>query len=355
MNGGKILKFIQLVPIYLTLLVSFSAIAALPKMVVEDEKNSVSIFQNTVKSVVNVSTIKRRRNPWAYGDVEMQAGAGTGFVWDNKGHIVTNYHVVQNGNKFNISFHNDKNLYEATIVGVEPKKDIAVLKLKKMPSKLIPVKVGVSKNLMVGLKAVAIGNPFGLDHTMTAGIISALDRKIEGIGGVKIHGMIQTDASINPGNSGGPLLNSSGEIIGMNTVIYSGSGTSAGVGFAVPVDTIKRIVPELIEHGKVTRPGLGIGLMPDHMKARFGIEKGIVITYIDENGGASEAGLVGMGQDRWGRVYLGDVILEINGEEVNTYDDIYHVLDKYKIGDIVKVKILREDQTKTVKITLTEL
>ncbi|MBI2522695.1 MAG: trypsin-like peptidase domain-containing protein [Bdellovibrio sp.] len=345
----------------LTLLLTFWASGALGASngdlsgLIESEKNTIKIFQDNVNSVVNVATIQQRRGGWFYGDYEMPAGAGTGIVWDEAGHILTNFHVVQNGNKFQISFHNDKNQYEATVVGVEPKKDVAVLKLVKRPPKLTPIRLGSSQYLQVGQKAVAIGNPFGLDHTVTQGIVSALDRKIEGIGGVNIHGMIQTDASINPGNSGGPLLDSSGLLIGMNTVIFSASGTSAGVGFAVPIDAILRVVPQLIKFGKVIRPGLGIGVLPENMRERFGISKGIIITYIDENGAAAKAGLVGMGQDEFGRYYLGDVVLEIDGKEVNNYDDIFHILDQMKIGDEVTIKYVREGKTKTVKVKLSAI
>jgi len=326
------------------------------RMFIENEKNSIKIFRETVNSVVNVSTLQKMGSGrWYYGNMDVPAGAGSGFVWDNEGHIVTNFHVVERGNKFQVSFHHDKTQYEAKLVGSAPKKDIAVLKLSKKPAKLSPIKVGSSSNLVVGQKAVAIGNPFGLDHTITAGIVSALDRKIKGIGGVDIHGMIQADTSINPGNSGGPLLDSQGRIIGMNTVIYSGSGTSSGVGFAVPVDTIKRIVPQLIKYGKVIRPGLGIGLLPEHIKARYGLSKGIVISYVDVNGAAAKAGLKAIGQDRWGRIFLGDIILKIGGEEVNNYNDIFHVLDKRKIGDTVEVEYLRDDQVKKVKVSLGEI
>jgi len=317
-----------------------------------EEQVNISIFKNNVDKVVNVSTIIKRSNGFFMDETQIPAGAGTGFVWSQDGHIVTNYHVVQNGNEFLISFHNDKNTYNAKLVGVEPKKDIAVLKLIKSPSNLSPISLGSSSELNVGQKTFAIGNPFGLDHTMTTGIVSAVGRKVEGIGGVKIHDMIQTDAAINPGNSGGPLLDSKGRLIGMNTQILSGSGTSSGVGFAVPVNTIKRIVPQIIKHGKVIRPGLGIILLPDHIKYRFRIEKGIVISSVAENSTAEKAGLQGITQDQWGRVYIGDVILKIAGTEVNTFDDIYHALDRFKIGDVVEVEFLREEKVKKIKLTL---
>ena len=318
----------------------------------QDEVVNINIFKNNVDKVVNVSTVIKRSNGFFMDETQIPSGAGTGFIWSDKGHIVTNYHVVQNGNEFLISFHNDKKTYKAKLVGVEPKKDIAVLKLENRPSKLSAIALGSSSKLNVGQKTYAIGNPFGLDHTMTTGIVSAVGRKVEGIGGVKIHDMIQTDAAINPGNSGGPLLDSQGKLIGMNTQILSGSGTSSGVGFAVPINTIKRIVPQIIKHGKVIRPGLGIVLLPDHIKYRFKIEKGIVISSVGEGSAAEKVGLQGITQDQWGRVYIGDILLKIGDVEVNTYDDIYHALDKYRIGDLVDIEFLREDTVRKTKLKL---
>jgi len=190
---------------------------------------------------------------------------------------------------------------------------------------------------------------------MTSGIISALERNLQGIGGIKIKDMIQTDASINPGNSGGPLLNSSGEIIGMNTVIFSSSGSSAGVGFAVPVDTIKRIVPLLIRDGRIIRPGLGIAILPKSWRRRFGIKKGVAIAQVDPKGPAKKAGIKGMTRDSRGRYYVGDVIMTIDGQKVNSYEDIYHALDKHKIGDKVVIEYLRNNKLMSVKIKLFQL
>lgn len=321
----------------------------------QDEVNTINIFKQGVKSTVNVSNVKYARTSWFSSNVsEIPFGVGSGFVWDNKGHIVTNYHVIMEGDSFLVSFHGDKKQYKAELVGAEPKQDIAVIKLKEMPKSLAPLKIGSSHDLMVGQKTLAIGNPFGLDHTITQGIVSALDRKIPGIGDVTIHGMIQTDSSINPGNSGGPLLDSTGELIGMNTIIYSKSGSSSGVGFAVPVDSIKRIVPQLIKHGKVTRPGLGVGILPEYHKSRFGVDEGLVITFVDEESGAYKAGLRGIQQDRRGRYYLGDVIIAVDGKKVANYDDIYHALNKYKVGDYVEVTYLHKgEKKKKVKVKLT--
>ncbi len=321
----------------------------------EVEQKTIGLYREILPSVVNVSNIKIARH-LLYGTVEVPQGAGSGFVWDNQGHIVTNFHVVNGGNEFVITFQNDQKQYSAKLVGSEPKKDIAVLKLKELPAKLVPIKVGESKTLQVGQMTLAIGSPFGLDHTLTTGIVSALGRKIEGFGGVKIHDMIQTDAAINMGNSGGPLLNSNGALIGMNTMIFSTSGSSAGLGFAVPVDTVKMIVPQLIIHGRIIRPGLGIGIVPENMRERLGLsEKGVIISHIDESGAAGKAGLKGMTQDRFGRVYLGDVILSVDNKEVNSLDDIFHVLESYKIGDTVSLKYRRGDKTQVTKVKLQSL
>ena len=324
----------------------------------QSEKNTIRIFNASVKSVVNVTSrrVVHTNMGWFHFDTrEIPVGTGTGFVWDQRGHIVTNYHVVAKGGSFMISFHQDQKQYEAKVIGSVPEKDIAVLKLVERPSPIHPITVGSSQPLQVGQKALAIGNPFGLDHTITQGIISALDRKIKGVGGVEIHQMIQTDCSINPGNSGGPLLDSSGQLIGMNTLIYSHSGSSAGVGFAVPVDTIKRLVPQLIQYGKVQRPGLGVLLFDEnterHIKGFYGIQKGLIIKSVVPNGAAAKAGFEGMKRNQRSYI-LGDVILEVDKTPVNNYNDIYHALDNKKIGDSVTIKYLRNKKVKTKKITL---
>lgn len=321
----------------------------------EVEKQTIHAYHEVVPSVVNVSNIKIGRD-FYYGEVEVPQGSGTGFVWDKQGHIVTNFHVVQGGNSFVINFHNDQKQYKAKVVGVAPAKDIAVLKVVSAPKSLLPIIQGESNNLMVGQIAMALGNPFGLDHSLSKGIISALGRKIDGIGGFKIYDMIQTDAAINQGNSGGPLLNSKGRLIGMNTMIFSTSGSSSGLGFAVPVDTIKRIVPQLIKHGKVIRPALGVNILETKVRERyFKQKKGAMLSVVEPRRAAGKAGLKGLERDRYGRMYAGDIILSIEGQEVNSKDDVYHALDKFKIGQKIKVKILRGKKTKEVTVTLEEL
>lgn len=328
------------------------------RMLLESEKNTISVFKDAVNSVVNITNLQIAGRRGMFYDMDLMqipAGTGSGFLWGDKGYIVTNSHVVHNGDSFLVSFHNNDKQYKAKLVGAEPNKDIAVLKLEELPKNLKPVKPSSMKTLQVGQKAIAIGNPFGLDHSITTGIVSATGRKIPGFGGIEIHGMIQTDCSINPGNSGGPLFDSSGRVIGMNTMIFSSSGSSSGIGFAVPIGDINRIVPQIIKHGKVTRPALGIGLLEKRAKEYFGISKGIVIKYVDPKGPAGKAGLKGMARDRRGKYSLGDIITEIDGKKINSYDDIYNTFDKYSVGDEVLVTYIRNGKTKKIKVKLKKL
>lgn len=348
----NILKFFLVFILVFSVNFGFSY-ASESTMLLENEKNTINVFDESVKSVVHISNIRIARTGWFDQEaMEIPTGAGSGFVWDDSGHIVTNYHVISNGDSFTVRFHKDPKEYQAKFVGGEPKKDIAVLKLIDFPKKLYPIKIGTSNNLRVGQKALAIGNPFGLDHTITTGIISALERKIQGFGNVKIYGMIQTDCSINPGNSGGPLLSSSGNLIGMNTMIYSPSGSSAGVGFAVPVDTINRYASQIIKYGKVTRPGLGVGIFSQYYNSYFGIEEGIIVKSVVPGSPAEAAGIEGLKINKMREYKLGDVIQSIDGKKVNSFDDIYNVLGDYKAGESVQVGILRDGKTIQLKIKL---
>jgi S1-C subfamily serine protease len=326
-------------------------------MLLENEKNSISIFQNTADSIVNVSNLKKTRGSFDIDSTEVPAGMGSGLVWDSLGHIITNFHVVDNGDAFTISFRGDKKVYQAKFVGGDPKNDLAILKLNELPKNLKPISKGDSKSLLVGQKALAIGNPLGLDHTLTTGTISALDRKIKGFGGVSISGMIQTDAAINPGNSGGALLDSQGKLIGINTMLFNAGGAmaSAGLGFAIPVNIIKDIAPQLIKFGRVNRPGLGIGILEDYYAARFGLTEGVMIKFVDNKGPAGKAGLIGMSRDRRGQIYMGDVIIGINSDSIKDYDDLYTVINKYKIGEKVKVKYIRNDKVRIADIILNQI
>jgi S1-C subfamily serine protease len=326
-------------------------------MLLEYERNSISIFQNVASAIVNVSNMKLGRGMFDMDATEFEAGMGSGFVWDKAGYIVTNFHVVDKGESFLISFKDDKKQYRAKLIGADPKKDIAVLKLDEMPKNLNAIITGESKSLLVGQKALAIGNPLGLDHTLTTGTISALDRKIRGYGGVFINGMIQTDAAINPGNSGGALLDSQGKLIGINAMIFNGAGaqSSAGLGFAIPVDIVKTIVPQLIKYGKVIRPGLGIAILEEYYASRFGLREGVMIKIVDPKGPAAKAGLRGIRSDRRGEYFIGDVIIGIDSTPIKNFDDLYSTLDKYKIGDRIKLKYQRENKERVVEIILTQV
>jgi S1-C subfamily serine protease len=321
------------------------------KALTEDEQNTIDIVKKTRNSVVFITNMQYVQDFFFTSDQPVARGSGSGFVWDDQGHIVTNFHVIEDGVKFMVSLSNQKQV-EAKLIGREPTKDIAVLQLQERVPDLQPVQIGASKDLQVGQKVIAIGNPFGFDHTVTKGIVSALGRNMPGAGGVTIRDMIQTDASINPGNSGGPLLDSSGELVGMNTMIISPSGTSSGVGFAVPVDLIKKIVPQIIQFGKVTRPGIGgITFVPDEYASRAGIE-GAIIRDVPRDSQAYELGLRGLGRDSFGRLYIRDVIVAIDGTKVKSYDDFFSALDNYKIGETVTLTIERDGKSRKFQIPL---
>lgn len=316
----------------------------------EDEKNTIEVVKKAQNSVVFITNIQLVRDFFSWTEEAVPRGSGSGFIWDDRGHIITNYHVIEDGDLFNITLPNQEER-QAKLVGKEPNKDIAVLKIEGSLKGLFPIKIGTSSNLQVGQKVIAIGNPFGFDHTVTTGIVSALGRSMPGAGGVTIRDMIQTDAAINPGNSGGPLLNSAGELIGMNTMIVSPSRSSSGIGFAIPVDTIKKIVPQIIQYGRVIRPGLGLTLLSDRYSQRLGIQ-GVVIYEVPADSEAYRKGLRGLTRSRMGRLVIQDVIKEIDGKKIRSYDDLYNLLDDYKIGDRVTLTVERDGKTRKVDLTL---
>ncbi len=317
----------------------------------EDELNTIEVVKGTKNSVVFITNLQYVTDLFYQSDQPVARGSGSGFVWDNEGRIVTNFHVIEDGVKFIVSLPSQKQI-EAKLIGKEPVKDIAVLQLQEKVPDLEPVRIGTSADLQVGQKVIAIGNPFGFDHTVTEGIVSALGRNMPGAGDVTIRDMIQTDASINPGNSGGPLLDSSGFLIGMNTMIISPSGTSSGVGFAVPVDTIKAIVPQIIQYGKVTHPGIGgITFVPDEYARRSRIE-GVIIRDVPHTSQAYELGLRGLTRDAFGRVFARDIITGVDAAKVKSYDDLFTALDNYKIGQTVTLTVEREGKSRKVQIRL---
>jgi S1-C subfamily serine protease len=308
---------------------------------IEDERNTIGVFRNVAPSTVFVTQTRVVEDYYAGTLQEVPAGSGSGFVWDDTGTVVTNFHVVDGARSVTVTFH-DQSTFEARIVGVDPRKDIAVLKVEAPQKLLVPIQVAKAEELEVGQKAIAIGNPFGLDHTLTTGIVSALGRTVQGAGGVSIRDMIQTDAAINPGNSGGPLLDSSGQLIGMNTMIYSKTGSSAGIGFAVPISTISRIVPQIIKTGRAEQVGIGIGVDPlQKLERRLGLE-GVIVLQVPEGGPAARAGLKGLTRTRRG-LALGDVIVGVDNVRVAHFDDLYTVLDTHKPDDTVKLVVVRGD------------
>jgi len=337
----------------LLLAVALPCFAHSQSQLTEDERNTIEVVKRNQNSVVFITNIQLVRDFFFASEEAVPRGSGSGFVWDDKGHIVTNYHVIEDGDIFNVTLPSQEQR-RARLIGKEPTKDIAVLRIEGNLSGLFPVVTGSSRDLQVGQKVIAIGNPFGFDHTVTKGIVSAIGRNMPGAGGVTIRDMIQTDASINPGNSGGPLLDSTGQLIGMNTMIISPSGSSSGIGFAVPVDTIKKIAPEIILYGKVKRPGLGVALMNDLYARRIGVQ-GVVILEAPGGSEADRAGLKGLGRDRYGRLFLRDIIVGIDGTKVTSYDDLYGVLDSHKISDTVTLTVAREGKERKVRLTLVSI
>ena len=315
-----------------------------------DERSTINLFRQASPSVVNITTIGVERDLFTLNLYQIPQGTGSGFVWDINGDIITNFHVIQNADSAQVTLADQSN-WKARVVGVAPDKDLAVLRIDAPANRLRPIPIGTSKDLQVGQSVYAIGNPFGLDQTLTTGVISALNREIESVTRRPIQGVIQSDAAINPGNSGGPLLDSAGRLIGVNTAIYSPSGTSAGIGFAIPVDTVNRIVPELIRSGKIIRPGLGIQIADDQIAQRLGVT-GLLVVDVARGSAAAKAGIQPTRRDAEGRLRLGDIITALDGKKVESPNDLYLLLEKYKIGDAVNISILRNGKTVETKVAL---
>jgi S1-C subfamily serine protease len=315
-----------------------------------DEKSTIALFRQASPSVVNITAIGVERDLFTLNLYQIPQGTGSGFVWDTNGDIITNFHVIQNADAAQVTLADQSN-WKARVVGVAPDKDLAVLRIDAPGNRLRPIPIGTSKDLQVGQSVFAIGNPFGLDQTLTTGIISALNREIESVTRRPIQGVIQSDAAINPGNSGGPLLDSAGRLIGVNTAIYSPSGASAGIGFAIPVDTVNRIVPELIRSGKVTRPGLGVQIADEQIAQRLGVT-GILVVDVAKGSAAAKAGIQPTRRDGEGRLRLGDIITAVDSKKVESPNDLYLLLEKYKIGDSVNISILRNGKTVQAKVAL---
>jgi S1-C subfamily serine protease len=324
-----------------------------PTELLPEERNTIEVFEKAAKSVVFITSKAMQYDFFSMSAFETPQGAGSGFLWDEDGHVVTNYHVIVEASALTVTL-SDHSSFEADVVGAEPNKDLAVLRIKAPRDKLIPVRIGTSDKLLVGQKVLAIGNPFGLDQTLTIGIVSALGRQIQSVTARKIQDVIQTDAAINPGNSGGPLLDSNGSLIGVNTAIVSPSGAYAGIGFAVPVNTVRRVVPQLIEFGKVVRPGLGVGIVSDSVAQRLGME-GVIVGQVRRGSNAAEAGLRGLERSGRGEIVLGDVITGIEDQKVRNSDELANILEQHKVGDKVTVHFLRDGKEKTADVQLEAL
>lgn len=320
------------------------------KHIISEEEATIKLFEESAPSVVFITTSTVRQDYWSRNVTEIPAGNGSGFIWDQDGHIVTNYHVIEKADRAQVTLA-DQTTWDAELVGIEPNKDLAILKIKAPEEKLKPIPVGSSYDLRVGQSVFAIGNPFGLDQTLTTGVISALGREIESIGGRPIRGVIQTDAAINPGNSGGPLIDSNGRLIGVNTMIYSPSGASAGIGFSIPVDEVNWVVPDIIEYGEVRRPILGINLVAEQHTKRLKMEGALILDVVPSSP-ADRFGLRATEKDRRGNIILGDLITQINDEKITNNADLFLALEKYNPGDTVRVGFVREDKNESLNLVL---
>jgi S1-C subfamily serine protease len=318
-----------------------------------DEKATIQLFENSRNSVVYITTRAQVQDFWSRNIFSVPRGTGSGFIWDESGHVVTNYHVIENASEATVLLANGKD-YTATLVGASPTHDIAVLRINVSHKRSPPLPIGTSHDLKVGQKVFAIGNPFGLDWTLTNGIVSALDRSLTEENGNTVEHLIQTNAAINPGNSGGPLLDSAGRLIGINTAIYSPNGANAGIGFAVPVDTVNRVVPQLIRDGKYTRPVLGIGIDEDiNQRLTELLEvRGVVVLNVPPGTAAAAAGLKGVVTTRDGSIIPGDIITAIESKPVDSVSKLVARLDDFRVGDKVKLTVMRQGKIREVQLVL---
>ena len=318
-----------------------------------DELNNIAVFKSASPSVVNITAIGFERELFSTNVQQVPRGTGTGFVWDEHGHVVTNFHVIQEANAAQVTLA-DQSSFRAELVGAFADRDLAVLRIAAPRGKLVPLPLGTSRDLQVGQKVYAIGNPFGLDQTLTTGIVSALNREIDSVTRRTIRGVIQTDAAINPGNSGGPLLDSSGRVIGVNTAIYSPSGASAGIGFAIPIDEVNRIVPRLIRDGRLVRPALGVTAAAPSLSKALNLPRGVPLVAVQAGGPAARAGLRPFSRARSGEMVQGDVITAVDDEPVADLDDMLTVLERHRPGERVTLTLWRAGQTRKLGVTLAE-
>jgi S1-C subfamily serine protease len=316
-----------------------------------EEQAHIDLFKKSSHSVVHITSLAQQRDMFSMNVQQVPTGTGTGFVWDDRGHIVTNFHVIQSANGAKVTLA-DQSTYDATLVGAFPDRDLAVLRIEAPKEKLPPLAIGSSRDLQVGQRVYAIGNPFGLDQSLTTGIVSALNREIESFNQRTIRGVIQTDAAINPGNSGGPLLDSAARLIGVNTQIASPSGASAGIGFAIPVDEVNRIVPRLIRDGRFVRPALGVAAGPPGLQRALNLPKGVPLVQVNAGTPAARAGLLPFRRGSKGEIVAGDVITAINDEAVHDLDEMLSILERRQPGESVSLTLWRSGQTRKQSVVL---
>jgi S1-C subfamily serine protease len=318
-----------------------------------DERSTIELYESSKASVVHIETarVAEKRRLFTTDVLEIPEGNGSGFVWDEQGHIVTNFHVIRTADRAFVTLADGTRL-EATPVGAAREYDLAVLRVHGAEGRAAPVRLGSSSDLRVGQKVFAIGSPFGLDQTLTTGVIGGLGREILSVAGTRVEDVIQTDAAINPGNSGGPLLDSAGRLIGVNTAIATDTGFSAGIGFAVPVDTVNRVVPHLIREGRVTRPTIGFYIAPSTYERALGVERGVIVERVIEGTGAATAGLRGLTVDAEGSYAIGDVIVSLDGEEVRDRNDLFALLEQRGAGDVVVLDVVRDGEQVELRVEL---
>jgi len=322
----------------------------LPSGLGKEEIRTIQVFREASASVAFITSVALQRDLFSLDVMQIPQGSGSGFVWDDQGHIVTNFHVIADGSRFRVTLA-DGSEWDAEVVGYAPEKDVAVLKVPTGREHLAPIVIGSSRDLVVGQRVLAIGNPFGLDHTLTVGVVSALGRELQAPNGRMIRGVIQTDAAINPGNSGGPLLDSSGRLVGMNAAIYSPSGASAGIGFAIPVDTIHRLVPQLIKYGRAVHPGVGIVPLADQWAQQLGLD-GVVVREVEPDSPADTAGLKGLSVTARRRIVVGDRIVAVDGHKLTGVDDLLYRFEDAGVGKKVVLTVERDGHRRDVSLTL---
>ena len=318
--------------------------------VTDIETATIKLFEESSPSVCFINTSQLSQNYWNRSISEKPTGSGSGFVWNKDGNIVTNYHVIKGASKIKVTL-SDMTSWDAEVVGTEPNKDLAVLRIAAPAKTLSPIKIGTSNDLKVGQSVFAIGNPFGLDYTLTTGIISAVGREIQSVTGRPIKDVIQTDAAINPGNSGGPLLDASGRLIGVNTMIYSPSGASAGIGFSIPVDEVNWVVSDLVKYGEIRRPIMGISLVSSQYTRQAGIE-GALILEVSKGSPAAEAGLLPTARNGQGDIQIGDIIKRVNDDNIKNNNDLLLSLEKYNPGDRVTIEYERKGRLEAIELSL---